>query len=211
MRVLFVSLVHVLMLAAQSTVDCNVVLRVVSYAGSAEPYRVASFRSEGGEEYSGRFAELRGNVPCSVRPYSVLVTRGIVGADVRGSVVVDRSEVYKTLVVSPFVLVQDGQIGNASYRLPPDYVFRGILSPAPAHPLWVVIRSLVGDALHESSVNDMGEFRMYRGFLLGRYILTVSDGSGNVVHSSILDIKKFAPVEPLVINLDNGPAMVTVR
>lgn len=211
MRYLLLACLGVFRLVAQPYGICNVSLRVVDYQGRPVPYHVASFIDEAGKDYADQFEGSRGRVPCSEVPYTLVVSRGIVGADVRGSLVVARPEVSKTLVTDPNLVILNGQVGSASFRLPPYYVWKGQLAPPPQRKHWVNIRSVVAPVGQEAEVSDDGEFRIYNGFVIGRYMLTVVNDEGRIVYSTILDITKFAPLEPLEIPLGAEPTLIVVR
>jgi hypothetical protein len=220
MRYILLFFGTVSLVAGQDTKQaCTITLRVVDVEGRPLPYRVGSFVNSKGIDYSVDFEELTGRVPCDWSLYTFEVVRTDVNhnhANRVGRVRVSGSENWLTISTDPNVIVGVDRVGSASWSVPDGYVWRGRLTPVPRERTWIYIRSAVRTQYLESeleaAVDANGEFRVYGGFLKGPYVLYVMNDSGQVLHTTSVNVVSRVPVESLVINMpDENPASPVVK
>ncbi|MBY0505908.1 MAG: hypothetical protein K2X03_18470 [Bryobacteraceae bacterium] len=201
------------LLAQPSPQMCVVTIRVVDVAGKPLPHRVATFRDIRGRDFASNFTGLRGPVPCDLQYYDFTVTRSDVNnpySNLSSRMWANQPENWITVQTSPTTIIVGDRAGAVSYRFPDNYVLRGRITPVPDDRLWIQIRSAVGPGLTETEVDETGEFRIYRGFWQGPYVLTVMNTQGKILYSSALEVENMAPSEPLSITVpaDPPPALV---
>jgi len=195
--------------------ECSVTLRVVDHFGKPADYRLAWFRDRSGRDYTERFEGLHGRIPCGYEVYKYQVSRtdrDHVLGKLEGELIAGKPETWKTVVTNPNVRVNRFGIGEVSKSLPHDYMWKGLVKPKVKGPLWVHIRSVVGPEHVEAAVDTSGEFKVYEGFSNGNYVLYVSDNSGSIRYTRVLNITTFAPSVPLIIELpDEAPTVTVVK
>ena len=216
MGILLMLLMQLSLVYGQSNSSpCEITLRVVNQAGRTVPHRVVSFRNKVGSEFVSEFTNLKGRVPCSVIPYAFTVARTDLNssfADISGTVEVGRPESWLTVLTNPNLVFIGDSAAELSRALPVGYVLKGLIMPPPAKPAWVHIRSAVGSEYIEAAVGSNGEFRIYEGFTRGPYMLYVMDEDGATIHTTILDIKAFAPRDEIQIKMTTeAPSVVVVQ
>lgn len=193
---------------------CLVLLQVMDYYGVLQNYKLLSIRDESGVEYRDRFSNLSGYLPCRYETYRFEVSRTDIDhvlGKIQGTITVEYAENRKTVMVNPNVRLYGKGAGELSMALPADHVWKGrLVGRKQDEQLWIHIRSVVGPTHEEAFVDLSGEFRIYSGFIAGRYLFYVMNAKGEVVHQTVLDITRFGPKTPLSIDL-GGTRPSTIR
>ncbi|MBY0503919.1 MAG: hypothetical protein K2X03_08410 [Bryobacteraceae bacterium] len=181
-----------------------------------QDYKLLSIKDESGVEHRERFNGLSGYLPCRYRTYRFEVSRTDIDhvlGKIQGTVTVDFAETRKTVMVNPNVRLHGKGAGELSMALPANHVWRGrLVGKKEGEQLWIHIRSVVGSIHEEAFVDHSDEFRIYSGFIAGRYLFYVMNARGEVVYQAVLDITRFAPKTPLSIDLGEArPSTIRVE
>jgi len=216
MRLLMLLFLSAAYICAQGkTKECLVGLRVVDYYGRPQAYKIVWFRDESGKDHANRFNGLFGRLPCDYETYAFQVSRTDLDhplGKLEGKLTVQRKDIWKTIVTNPNVRLYGKGAGELSMTLPSDHVWRGRITGKGKKPVWVHIRSAFGSGHKEASVDENGEFQVYSGFAEGRYLLYVVDVEGEIIYSTVLEVKVFAPQVPFSIDLESySPSVRIVR
>ncbi|MBY0505374.1 MAG: hypothetical protein K2X03_15780 [Bryobacteraceae bacterium] len=212
------------MLSGQAAKLCNVSFRVLNVDGSPAPYSVTAFRSET-QEFADRFVGLRGLVPCSVFLYRYQLKRATANArlaevsKLEGTISANSPESWLTVSTDPGLVISPDESGWGWPTLgkPPEFeVWKGRLTQMPEGDLWIYFRSAVrsesAPSEREAQVDANGEFRVYRAFFKGPYILYVMTRDGRILHSTSIVFENNWPREPLEIAIPaDRPAPIIVR
>ena len=119
------------------------------------------FKATRAWDYADRFANLRAEVPCSSKPYRVVVTRSDVNnrySNITEMMNVFSPENWMTFVTSPTTIIDGERAGSIGIARPPGYVWRGHIEGALGRRLWLHIRSAVGPAHAEAEIDADGSF-----------------------------------------------------
>jgi hypothetical protein len=195
---------------------CLVVLQVMDYYGVPQSYKLLSIKDTNGFDRRENFTGLIGYLPCRYETYRFEVSRTDIDhvlGKIQGTVTVEYPENRKTVIVNPNVRLFGKGAGELSMALPSNYVWRGqLIGKKKDDQLWIHIRSVVGPTHEEAFVDKNGDFRVYSGFIAGRYLFYVMNAKGEVVYQTVLEITRFGANTPLSIDLRQGrPSTVRVE
>ena len=182
----------------------TVYFHAVDLYGQQLPYEVARFALENSkQDFSKSFIGLKGTrLPYGKYSYTLRRTDHPYSAQLVGTVVVDRAEVWTTVAYGGTLIISDGQTAEPLEGAPKGFVIAGqIHSREPFNaPVWIRLQCAYASRVIESRVDEAGRFQITE-YLRGRYIAAVFS-SDRVLYTGIITFRpRNAMPSPLVIDL----------